>query len=84
MAGIYVGVVGYANDLLLLAPTREAAQQMLRSCEIFTKNSNIMFSTNDDPKKSTSKAMHVVAGYLNLGECLMPQVLTKCASECVI
>ena len=54
VAGMYVGLVGYADDLLLLA-----AQQMLRTCEIFTKNSNILFSTDDDPKKSRSKAMYV-------------------------
>ena len=60
VAGMYVGVVGYADDLLLLAPTREAAQRMLQICEAFTKTSNIMFSTNVDPKKSKSKALYVV------------------------
>ena len=60
VAGLYVGVVGYADDLLLLAPTREAAQEMLKTCEAFTLASNIMFSTNIDPKKSKSKALYVV------------------------
>ena len=60
LAGVFVGVVGYADDLLLLAPTREAAQHMLKTCEMFTKASNIVFSTNEDPKKSKSKALFVV------------------------
>ena len=60
VAGMYVGVVGYADDLLLLAPSREAAQRMLQICETFTKASNIQFSTNSDPKKSKSKALYVV------------------------
>ena len=60
VAGMYVGVVGYADDLLLLAPSRDAAQRMLRTCENFTNASNIKFSTNEDPKKSKSKALYVV------------------------
>ena len=60
VAGLYMGVVGYADDLLLLAPSREAAQHMLQTCETFTKASNILFSTDPDPRKSKSKAMYVV------------------------
>ena len=33
VGGIYVGDVGYFDDLLLLAPTRDAAQKMLEICE---------------------------------------------------
>ena len=32
---LFVGVVGYADDLLLLAPSRDAAQKMLKTCELF-------------------------------------------------
>ena len=53
-------MVGYADDLLLLAPTRDAAQEMLKICELFTNENNIQFSTNADPKKSKSKALFVV------------------------
>ena len=60
VAGVYMGVVGYADDLLLLAPSREAAQKMLKICERFTAENNIQFSTNEDPKKSKSKALYVV------------------------
>ena len=60
IGGVYVGVVGYADDLLLLAPTRDAAQQMLKICEQFTDENNIKFSTHQDPRKSKSKALYVV------------------------
>ena len=60
LGGIYVGVVGYADDLLLLAPSRDAAQRMLQICEKFTNNNNILFSTDPDPTKSKSKCIHVV------------------------
>ena len=32
IGGVFVGVVGYADDLLLLAPTRDSAQKMLKIC----------------------------------------------------
>ena len=60
MAGMYVGVVSYADDLILLAPTKEAAQRMLQTCEVFTKASNITFNSNNDFNKSKSKAIYAV------------------------
>ena len=36
LAGIYVGAFGYDNDLLLLAPSRNVAQLMLRICNKLT------------------------------------------------
>ena len=36
IGGAYVGVVGCADDLLLIAPTRDEAQQMLKICDQFT------------------------------------------------
>ena len=60
LAGVFVGVVGYADDLLLLAPSRHAAQLMLRTCEAFTEQNNIQFSTHEDPSRSKSKALYVV------------------------
>ena len=49
MGGTYVGVVGYADDLILLAPCRDAASEMLKTCEDFTKENNIEFSVHEDP-----------------------------------
>jgi hypothetical protein len=57
---LFVGVVGYADDLLLLAPSRDAAQKMLKICETFAEDNNIKFSTHEDPTKSKTKVIHVV------------------------
>ena len=60
VAGVYVGVVGYADDIILLAPSRHAAQLMLKTCEQFCDTNNIQFSTHEDPARSKSKAIYVV------------------------
>ena len=55
-----MNVVGYADDLLLLAPTRDATKQTLNICERFTNENNIQFSTNPYSRKSKSKVLQVV------------------------
>ena len=57
---MWIGIVGYADDIILLAPTRSAAQRMLCICEEFASIYNIKYSTDEDPSKSKSKAMYVV------------------------
>ena len=53
----FVGILGYADDLLLLAPSRDALQEMITNCGKFAKELNLTFSTNDDPRKSKTKCM---------------------------
>ena len=53
----FLGVMAYADDLILLAPNRAAAAQMLAVCESWAKENNVLFSTDDDPKKSKSKVI---------------------------
>ena len=60
IGGVFVGVVVYADDILLLAPNRRAAQMLLSLCESFASENNIMFSTHPVPAQSKSKALHVV------------------------
>ena len=60
VGGLFFGVVGYADDLLLLAPSRDAAQKMINTCESFTRENNIFFSTHVEPEKSKSKAIYVI------------------------
>ena len=57
---MFVGVIGYADDLILLAPSREAAKKMIETCEKFALENNISFSIDKNPEKSKSKVMHVV------------------------
>ena len=42
VAGLFMGIVGYADDLRLLAPCREAAQKMLEICQ---QQKSILFSS---------------------------------------
>ena len=55
-----MGVVGYADDIILFAPNRYAAQLMLKTWEQFCDANNIQFSTHKDPARSKSKAIYVV------------------------
>ena len=74
-----MGAIAYADDLILLAPCRSAAQRMLETCEIYTWKNNIRFSTNPDPSKSKSKALFV-SGVKTA--CVAPPVnLVLCGQE---
>ena len=53
-----MGAVCYADDVLLIAPTRNSMQRMLIELEEFAAESNITFSTDPVPAKSKSK--HIV------------------------
>ena len=48
----YYGIIGYADDLALIAPSRETLQRMLTKCEQFFNKRGIRISTNPNPKKS--------------------------------
>ena len=41
-----MGIVRYADDFILLVPSRHAAQMMLKKCEQFCTENNIQFSTD--------------------------------------
>ena len=53
----YVGVLGYADDLFLIAPTIDGLQDMLKVCERYAGEHNLRFSTNTNPNKSKTKCM---------------------------
>ena len=46
---------GYSDDNLLMAPSIYALQKMLRICEKFAQEHNLIFSTDLDPAKSKTK-----------------------------
>ena len=52
VAGLYCGAVGFCDDILLLAPTRDGMQVMLNTCESFALRNNLQFSTDPNPAKS--------------------------------
>ena len=53
----FCGIVGYADDLLLMAPTLDGLQKMLKLCESYAKEHNLFFSTHPDPKKCKTKCL---------------------------
>ena len=63
---MFMGVTMYADDLLLIAPTRSSMQLMLEVCEKYAKKYNICFSTDPNPVKSKSKCIFMVGKSRNL------------------
>ena len=57
VGGVFAGAVGYADDLLLLAPSRDGMQKMLGICERYAKETNLEFSTHPEPEKSKTKCI---------------------------
>lgn len=55
--GTFTGIVGYADDLLLLSPSLSGLQEMVKSCEEFAKTHNLTYSTHPDPKKCKTKCI---------------------------
>ena len=54
-----MGVTAYADDLLLLSPTRSGMAEMLKICERYTGVHNIAFSVDENPAKSKTKVIYV-------------------------
>ena len=73
-----MGAVCYADDVLLIAPTRSAMQRMLLEMEVFAEESNIVFSTSATPSKSKSKCIYVIGSKTNLSK---PAPLLLCGRE---
>ena len=65
VAGVFMGVAAYADDLVLIAPTRHAMQLMLNVCEDFASRYNIFFSTDPNPSKSKSKCIFMMGRVTN-------------------
>ena len=57
VAGSYSGAFGYADDVTLLAPSRQALQIMLNICEDFSSTHSMLFSTDPVPAKSKTKCL---------------------------
>ena len=68
VAGLFMGAVCYADDVLLIAPTRAAMQRMLYELQVFAGESNISFSTDPIPAKSKTKCIYVVGNKHNLSK----------------
>ena len=78
VGGLFMGVVVYADDVLLMAPTRGAMQMMLDKCQAYAAEHNIMFSTDPNPSKSKTKCIFVCGNKRNL---VKPAPLSLCGRE---
>ena len=78
VGGLFMGAVCFADDVLLIAPSRTAMQRMLVELENFAEESNIVFSTDPTPSKSKTKCLYVVGNKKNL---LKPAPLRLCGRE---
>ena len=56
-----MGAFGYADDIILLAPTRHSLQIMLNICQNFAEKHDMLFSTDPEPKKSKTKCLYFSA-----------------------
>ena len=57
LGGSFYGAFGYADDVTLLAPTRQGLQTMLDICEDFSSSHSMLFSTDPVPAKSKTKCL---------------------------
>ena len=78
VGGWWYGAVCYADDLMLLAPTRTAAAMMLDCCEKYAAEHNLKFSTDPVPSKSKSKCIYFCGKLTRLAK---PDPLTLLGEE---
>ena len=55
--GFYMGLIGYSDDNICIAPSLKALQAMLKVCEDFALSHNLRFSTDPNPTKCKTKTM---------------------------
>ena len=55
--GTFLGILGYSDDSLLLAPSLDTLQEMLKVCEEYAQSHNLRFSTDRNPSKCKTKCM---------------------------
>ena len=53
----FVGVIVYANEIVLLSSCIDGLRGMIDTCSRYTKSHNLSFSTHENPKHSKTKYM---------------------------
>ena len=54
---VFYGAAGFADDLILISPSRTGMQRMLEVCEQYALENNLIFSTDENPEKSKTKCL---------------------------
>jgi len=57
VAGMFLGIFIYADDIFLLCPSRPGLQEMVKECQDFARKNNLTFSTDANPVKSKTKCI---------------------------
>ena len=68
-----MGILGYADDNILLSPNLDGLQHMINICKLYAKEYNLTFSTNDNANKCKAKCM----AFLKKGRNLMTVTLGR-------
>ena len=55
----FLGAAEFADDIVLIAPSRGAMELMLATYETFAAENNLKFSTDPDPVKSKTKCIYM-------------------------
>ena len=55
--GEFCGVWSYSDDTYLIAPSLEALQNMIKTCEEFADSHSLLYSTDPDPKRCKTKCI---------------------------
>ena len=55
--GNFVGIIVYADDIVVLSPTLGGLQEMIDICSDYAGKHNLSFSTNENPNKSKTKCI---------------------------
>ena len=58
IGGWWMGACGYADDLILLAPLRSVLQEMVKVCQEYGEEHNLVFSPDPNPTRSKTKCIY--------------------------
>jgi len=62
----YVGALAYADDIVFITPSANAMRKMLRFCEQYALEYNIMFNTNKSKCMFFSRKRYIYIGHLDV------------------
>ena len=63
-----MGIFGYSDDNLLIAPSLDSLQEMVKTCEEYASEHNLKFSTHVDPVKCKTKCIAFLRKEKDLGD----------------
>ena len=66
--GVFMGIFGYSDDNFLVAPSLDALQEMLVTCQEYAEEHNLKFSTHADPIKCKTKCISFLIKERSVGD----------------